>query len=52
MKGNPFKAVVDLIDHEKLQMKCDISARGMAKEMLSFQFFVSVLILTSLFLSE
>ena len=52
LKGNPFKAMVDLIDHEKLQMKCDISARGVVEEMLSFQFFVSVLILISLFLSE
>ena len=52
LKGNPFKAVVDLIDHEKLQMKRDISARGMAEEMLSFQFFVSVLVLISLFFSE
>jgi hypothetical protein len=25
LKGNPFKAVVDLIDHEKLQMKHGIS---------------------------
>ena len=45
MKGNPFKAVVDLIDHKKLQMKRDIFARGMVEEMLSFQFFVSVFIL-------
>ena len=52
LKGNPFKAMVDLIDHEKLQMKRDIFAHGIAEEMLSFQFFVSVLILTSLFLSE
>jgi hypothetical protein len=34
---------VDLIDHEKLQMKREVSARGMAEEMLSFQFLVSVL---------
>jgi hypothetical protein len=36
LKGNPFKAVVDLVDHEKLQLRdCDISARGMAEEMLT-----------------
>jgi hypothetical protein len=44
--------MVDLIDHEKLQMKRDILARGMAEGMMSFQFFVSVFILVSLFLSE
>ena len=44
MKSNSFKAVVDLIDHEKLQMKRDISACGMTEEMLSFQFLVSVLV--------
>jgi hypothetical protein len=43
LKGNPFKAVVDLIDHEKLQMKRDISARGMAEEMLTMQCLVSIL---------
>jgi hypothetical protein len=26
LKGNPFKAVVDLVDHEKLQLKRDASA--------------------------
>jgi hypothetical protein len=26
LKGNPFKAVVDLVDHEKLKMKHDVSA--------------------------
>ena len=45
LKGKlPFKVMVDLIDHKKLQMKRDISTRGMAEEMLSFQFFVSVLV--------
>ena len=44
LKGNPFKAVLDLIDHDKLQMKRDISARGMAKEMLTLQFLVSTLV--------
>jgi hypothetical protein len=43
LKGNPFKAVVDLVDHEKFQIKCDKSARGIAEEMLTFQFLVSVL---------
>jgi hypothetical protein len=44
LKGNPFKAVVDLVDHEKLQLKCDISTRGMTEEMLTFQFLVNVLV--------
>jgi hypothetical protein len=44
-KVNSFKAVVDLVDHEKLQMKCDTSARGMAEEMLTFQFLVNVLVI-------
>ena len=35
LKGNPFKAVLDLIDHDKLQMKRDIFARGMVEEMLT-----------------
>jgi hypothetical protein len=35
LKGNPFKAVVDLVDHDKLQMKHDVSTRGMAEEMLT-----------------
>ena len=26
LKGNPFKAVANLIDHDKLQMERDISA--------------------------
>jgi hypothetical protein len=41
LKGNPFKAVVDLVDHEKLQMKRDVSARGMVEEMLTMQFLAS-----------
>jgi hypothetical protein len=41
LKGNPFKAVVDLVDHEKLQLKRDVSARSMAEEMLSMHFLVS-----------
>jgi hypothetical protein len=44
LKGNPFKAVLDLIDYDKLQMKSDVSARGMAEEMLTFQFLVSIMI--------
>jgi hypothetical protein len=43
LKGNPFKAVVDLVDHEKFQMKRDTSVQGMAEEMLTFQFLVNVL---------
>ena len=34
---------MDLIDHDKLQMKRDISARSMAEEMLTLQFLVSTL---------
>jgi hypothetical protein len=42
LKGNPFKAMVDLVDHNKLQLKKrDISARGMAEEMLTMHFLVS-----------
>jgi hypothetical protein len=41
LKGNPFKAMVDLVDHEKLHMKRDVSARGMAEEMLTMHFLVS-----------
>ena len=44
LNGNPFKAVLDLINHDKLQMKRDISTRGMAEEMLTFQFLVSFLV--------
>ena len=43
LKGNPFKAILDLIDHDKLQMKRDISARVMTEEMLTLQFLVSTL---------
>jgi hypothetical protein len=42
LKGNPFKAVVDLVDHKSLQLKDrDVSAQGMAEEMLSMHFLVS-----------
>ena len=34
LKGNPFQAVVDLIPHEKLQMERDISAGGIAEQMM------------------
>ena len=44
LKGNLFLAVVNLIDHDKLQMERDIFARGMAKEMMFFQLCVSVLV--------
>jgi hypothetical protein len=51
LKGNPFKAVVDLVDHEKLQLKNrDVSARGMAEEMLTMHFLVSTPSFGSLFL--
>jgi hypothetical protein len=43
LKGNPFKAVVDLVDHDKLQLKKrDVSARGMAEEMLTMHFLVRI----------
>jgi hypothetical protein len=43
LKGNPVKAVFDLFDHENLQLKDrDLSARGMAEEMLALHFLVSV----------
>jgi hypothetical protein len=35
--------VVDLVDHKKLQMKLDVFAQGMAEEMLTMQFLVSIL---------
>jgi hypothetical protein len=41
-KGNPFKAVVDLVDHEGLQLKRDITLRGVAKEMLTIQCLVGI----------
>ena len=44
LKGNPFKAVVDLIDHDKLQMECDVSAHVMAEEMIFFHICVSILV--------
>jgi hypothetical protein len=43
LKGNPFKSVVDLIPHEDMKMKRDVSARGMAESMLHFQICVNVL---------
>jgi hypothetical protein len=42
LRGNPFKAVVDLVDHENLHLtNQDDSARGMAEEMLTLQLLVS-----------
>jgi hypothetical protein len=41
-KGNPFKAVVDLVDHEGLQLKRDITLRGVAEEMLTMQCLVGI----------
>jgi hypothetical protein len=40
-KSNPFKAVVDLVDHDGLQLKRDITLRGVAEEMLTMQSLVS-----------
>jgi hypothetical protein len=41
LKGNPFKAVVELIDHDNLQLNDrDFSARGKAEEMLAMHFLV------------
>jgi hypothetical protein len=34
-KGNPFKVVVDLVYYEGLQLKQDITLRGVAEEMLT-----------------
>ena len=44
LKGNPFKALAELIDHDKLQMERDVSTNGMAKEILFFQICISCLI--------
>jgi hypothetical protein len=45
LKGNPVKAVFDLVDHQNLRLKNrDLSARGMAEEMLSLHFLVSQLL--------
>jgi hypothetical protein len=41
-KSNPFKAVVDLVDHDGLQLKRDITLRGVAEEMLTAQCLVNV----------
>jgi hypothetical protein len=41
-KGNTFKAVVDLVYHEGLRLKRDISIRGVAEEMLTMQCLVSI----------
>ena len=50
LKGNPFQALVDLIPHEDLKMKHDISAQGIAEQMVYFQFFASTLLLSFLLL--
>jgi hypothetical protein len=43
LKGKPFKAVVDLVDHKNLQLKQrNISAQGMVEEMLTMHFLVSI----------
>jgi hypothetical protein len=42
LKGNPSKAVLDMVDHQNLQLKNrDVSTRGMAEEMLALHFLVS-----------
>jgi hypothetical protein len=41
-KGIPFKAVVDLVDHEGLRLKRDITLRGVAEEMLTMQCLVGI----------
>jgi hypothetical protein len=41
-KGNPFKAVVDLINHEGLHLKRDITLQGVAEEMLTMQCLVGI----------
>jgi hypothetical protein len=41
-KSNPFKAVVDLVDHEGLRLKRDITLHGVAEEMLTMQCLVSI----------
>jgi hypothetical protein len=41
-KSNPFKAMVDLVDHEGLRLKRDITLRGVAEEMLTMQCLVSI----------
>jgi hypothetical protein len=40
-KSNPFKAMVDVVDHEGLRLKRDITLRGVAEEMLTMQCLVS-----------
>jgi hypothetical protein len=40
-KSNPFKAMVDLVDHDGLQLKRDITLRGVAEEMLTTQCLVN-----------
>jgi hypothetical protein len=43
LKGNPLKAMVDLVDHENLQLKKrDVSTRGMVEEMLTMHFLVRI----------
>jgi hypothetical protein len=41
-KGNPFKAVVDLVDHEGLRLKRDITLHGIVEEMLTMQCLVGI----------
>jgi hypothetical protein len=41
-KGNPFKAEVDLVDHEGLRLKQNITLRGVVEEMLTMQCLVGI----------
>jgi hypothetical protein len=41
-KSNPFKAMVDLVDHDGLRLKWYITLRGVVEEMLTMQCLVSV----------
>jgi hypothetical protein len=40
LKGNLVKVMLDLVDHDKLQMNWNLSTRGMVEEMLTMQFLV------------
>jgi hypothetical protein len=49
LRGNPFKAVVDLIPHKEMKIERGVFARSMAKSMLHFQICISVLGFLSVF---
>ena len=44
LKGNLFKVVAELIDHDKLQMERDIFANDMAEDMLFFKIYIRSLV--------